>query len=107
MSKLEEAKSNLKNVLDKFEKVVEENLLQKEGTLASEVNNRIQTLESEVKDKGDEITYLREQNSELQAQVGEIQQQNFKLQNKNQQAVKKVDAIIGEVKSYMNNNEMF
>lgn len=114
MNKLNEAKSNLKSVLERLEKVVEKNLLEKEGTLASEVSNKMKTLqktnselESDLGDKDDEIKYLREENSKLQAELGEIQQQNFKLQNKNTQAVKKVDAIIGEVKTYMSNHEMF
>lgn len=115
MNKLDEAKVNLKSVLERLDKVVDKNLQEKHGTLASEVSNKMKVLEeesskakSEIKDRDDEMKYLREENSRLQAELGKIQQKNFQLQNKNNQAVKKVDAIIGEVKTYMSsNNEMF
>ncbi len=114
MNKLDEAKINLKSVLERLEKSVELNLKEKKGTLASEVSGKMKEIEQEnvklltqIKDKSEEIEYLRENNSKLQAQLGEMQQENINLNDKNKKAIKKVDTIIGEVKSYMMNNEMF
>lgn len=116
MNKLDEAKINLKSVLKRLEEVVDAKLAEgaDKGSLATEVADRIKTLEgdilnlnNDIKDKKEEMDHLREENSKLQAEIGQIQQQNFKLQNKNAQALKKVDNIIGEVKSYMSNHEMF
>jgi predicted nucleic acid-binding Zn-ribbon protein len=108
MNKLDEAKINLKKTLEKLEKAIDKRIISSKSTVAIEVMNKINSLQEEVNtvshllnDKKDEIEYLREQNSELQAMIGLEQQKNFSLEAKNRETARRIDEIIGEVKNYM------
>jgi chromosome segregation ATPase len=109
MNKLDEAKINLKNSLARLEKIIEErsktNVL---NDISAELQEKINQLEVKleeyknvVKEREDEILYLREQNHQLQAQIGFEQEKSTKLQQKNFDVAKKVDEIIFQVKSYI------
>jgi phage shock protein A len=109
MNKLDEAKINLKNTLERLDSVVAKRLQHaNSNSTAAEVARRIQLLEQEIinlkstlDDKNDEMNYLREQNSELQAKVGEAQHQNFVLESKNREAAEKFENVINKMKSYL------
>lgn len=108
MNKLDEAKINLKKTIEKLEKAVDKKLIHKKDTPALEVVKKMKSLQedlsktqTELDDKKDEINYLREQNSELQAKVGEAQHESFVLESKNRETSEKVDRIIMQVKSYL------
>jgi len=108
MNKLDEAKINLKNTLERLEKVVSKKLVHKKDSVALDSFNKVKALEAEtaqlqttLKDKKDEINYLREQNSELQAKMGEAQHKTFQLESKSRETADKIDKVIIEVKSYL------
>jgi chromosome segregation ATPase len=108
MNNLDQAKHNLKSVLNRFESTIEKLSKESKGEIASEVANRInklteenKKLNSDLKDKIEEIEYLREQNHKLQAKVGQEQQTLFDLKSKNNEAAERVNSIIGEVRGYL------
>jgi phage shock protein A len=109
MNKLDEAKRNLKNTLERLDSVVAKKVqYANSNSTAAEVAKRIQSLEQEVvnlkstlDDKNDEMNYLREQNSELQAKIGEAQHENFVLESKNREAVEKFENVINKMKTYL------
>ncbi len=101
MSKLDEAKINLKSVLERLEKALDNALINTSPKNQEEVSilkSEVESLESgnkefklDIEDKKAEIAYLREENMKLQAKNGE--------------AVRRVDSIIMEVKNYLTNHE--
>jgi len=109
MNKLDEAKINLKTVLNRLETLVEAKLqnfdqIQINNEVVEKISSlekQIENLKVDLKEKEDEINYLREQSHELQAEIGIERERNFKLQQKNNEAAKKVDEIIGEVRTYL------
>ncbi len=111
MSKLNEAKINLKSVLEKLEKALDialKNTGEQNGEEFSKLKNEVISLQQEnnkiktdLDDKLSEIKYLREENYRLQADLGEIKDSNIKLQAKNNEALRRVDMIIGEFKNYV------
>ena len=108
MNKLDEAKINLKKTIEKLEKAVEKKLIQQKDTPALEVAKKMQGLQedlskatSELDDKKDEISYLREQNAELAAKIGEAQHESFVLESKTRETADKIDRVIIQVKSYL------
>ncbi len=112
MNKLDEAKLNLKKTIEKLEKAVDTKLVHSKNSPAVEAINKIKSLNDEVgnlsktlDDKKDEINYLREQNSELQARIGEEQHKAAQLEAKNRQTAEKIDNVIGRVQSYLSGKE--
>ena len=112
MNKLDEAKVNLKSVLQRLEEVVESKINSIENTSdqdnektqeLSDLKSKLEGLEKKVSDYEDEINYLRENNFKLQARLGEEQEIASKLKYKNQEASQKVDSVISEVKTYLEN----
>jgi chromosome segregation ATPase len=108
MNKLDEAKINLKEVMDRLNRAVDKKLIHSKNTPALEVAKKVQALQedlgkvnSELDDKKDEINYLREQNSELQAKIGEAQHESFVLESRNRETSEKIDRVITQVKSYL------
>ncbi len=108
MNKLDEAKINLKKTIEKLEKAIDRSLVHSKNSPAIEVVKKVQTLQedlgkltTELSDKKDEIEYLREQNSELQAKIGEAQHQSFVLEGKNRETSEKIDKVINQVKLYL------
>lgn len=111
MSKLDEAKINLKSVLERLEKALDNALKstapQNEEEISKLRNDFISLRESnnklklEFEDKISEIKYLREENYRLQAEAGELKDSNIKLQAKNNEAIRRVDMIIDEFKNYV------
>jgi len=108
MNKLDEAKINLKKVIERLEATVDKKLVVTKGSPAAEVMDRIRSLQeevgklsTEVDDKKDEIKYLREQNADLQAQVGEEQHKSFQIESRNRETVQKIDKVIVQVQSYL------
>ena len=108
MNNLNEAKRNLKTVIDRFELALEQLLASGQNSTALDVSKKITELQSKniefqktLTEKEDEITYLREQNMELQAKVGKEQEVNFQLLSKNNQAIQKVDNLINEFSEYV------
>lgn len=111
MSKLDEAKTNLKSILERLEKALDTALKNtsspniEELTKLRQENETLKMENSKLKiefeDKISEIKYLREENFRLQADLGELNENNIKLQAKNSEAVRRVDMIIGEFKNYI------
>ncbi len=116
MSKLDEAKLNLKKVLERLENAVEVNLksntnvngqeLEKLRLEKSNLTAQQQEIKAELEDKLAEINYLREENFRLQAQIGEEQEKSIKLSAKNSEATRRVDLIISEFRNYISNNNI-
>jgi hypothetical protein len=108
MNKLDEAKINLKKTIERLEKVVEAKLIVSKNSPAVEVMNKMKTLQDDMSklttdldDKKDEITYLREQNAELQAKVGEEQQKAFQMEAKNRETANRIDVVMLKLQSYL------
>ncbi len=108
MNKLDEAKINLKKTIERLEAAVDKKLIVTKNSPASEVMAKLGGLQEEVNklstdldDKKDEIKYLREQNSELQAQVGEERHKTFQIESKNRETAQKIDSVIVKVQSYL------
>ena len=111
MTKLDEAKLNLKTVLEKLDSSIEKGHLSSDPEQVDKnLRNQLKSLEEQkldleksLKDKDEEIEYLREENIKLQAGLGERDDKIFKLKSSNDEALERVDAILGETKSYLSN----
>lgn len=108
MNKLDEAKINLKNTINRLEAAIDKKLVVTKNSPAAEVMGKLKLLQDEVNklshdvdDRNDEIKYLREQNSELQAQIGKEQNKAFELESKNRETAKKIDSVIYQVQSFL------
>ena len=108
MNKLDEAKINLKEVMERLNKAIDKSLIVSKNSTVAAATTKMQGLQeelaklhTEIDDKKDEINYLREQNSELQAKIGEAQHESFVLESKNRETSEKIDKVISQVKHYL------
>ncbi len=114
MNKLDEAKTNLKMVLERLEKSIDDNLKGNNPALFQEIESlkksnqslslEVLTLKREIDDKISEIIHLREENFNIQAELGQEREKSFKLEAKNSEASRRVDMIITEFKNYISNH---
>ncbi|MDX1949965.1 MAG: hypothetical protein SFT90_05640 [Rickettsiales bacterium] len=114
MNKLDEAKTNLKMVLDRLEKSIQDNLKSNNAALIADFENlkkanqnyslEILKLKASLDDRNSEINHLREENFQIQAELGKERERSVKLEAKNNEASRRVDMIISEFKNYITNH---
>jgi predicted nucleic acid-binding Zn-ribbon protein len=71
--------------------------------MLQELAAEVKKLNAELNDKLDEITYLREQNSELGGKLGAEVEKSNNIQNILSETGIKVDFMIGEIRQHMAN----
>lgn len=108
MNRLDEAKINLKKTIERLEVAINKKLVVSKNSPAAEVMNKMKGMQEElsklttdIDDKKDEISYLREQNAELQAQIGLEQNKAFQLESKNRETAQKIDSVITRFQSFL------